>query len=272
MYDRSSPHRYVEDEEAVRRAEELQQKTLKWLERLSSLCSPIRVLVELGCGNGALRNVHPGWVGVDLSIQACKNVLQTGDMRVVAADLHNLPFGSNCVDLVITWATLEHLRRPDVTADEIARILRPGGIAVLGPSWHCRSWTVKRLRFKSYASLSWRLKIEKATIPLRELLLWRAISALPFRVGRELKLLFRAKMPFTFKSLSPELDTNTPHVSDDDAFASIDSHACICYFISHGWRCISHASLLDRVLARHEEIVVIKPFKSKNCSLPRNRR
>ena len=261
MYDRSVPNRYLEDQEEADRAAELKRKTLSWLEKLSSATDvSVRTVLELGCGNGSLREVHHRWIGLELSFRACKNAMERGADRLVTSDLQRLPFGDNSVDVVITWATLEHIARPDIAIQEMVRVIRPGGALILGPSWHCRSWTVKRLPFRMYGALAWRQKIAKATIPVRELLFWRVLSSLPFRLGRELKLAVGAEVAFRFQALEPELDTSVPHVSDDDAFASIDSHMGICYFVSHGWRCISHSDVFRRVLARHEEVVVIKPL------------
>ncbi len=49
----------------------------------------------------------------------------------VIADAHFLPFKSDYLDIVYSIAVLEHVRRPWVVADEIFRVLRPGGHVVL---------------------------------------------------------------------------------------------------------------------------------------------
>lgn len=256
-YDPQTTYKYIQDDDAIRRAAELKRKTRRWLAVSGVDQNREARVLELGCGNGLLRDVHPGWIGVDLSFQACQNALQAGAGRVINADLECLPFAEASFDVVFTWATLEHIPHPDKAMSELARVLRPGGMAIVGPSWHCRSWTVKRLRFRPYSDLPWRLKIEKALIPLRNLFVWRVAGAIPNRLFRELRML-GGQLPLDYRPLVPDMNPNLPHVSDDDAFASIDAHAGICYFASRGWRCISHPGLVKRILARHEEVVVIK--------------
>jgi SAM-dependent methyltransferase len=47
----------------------------------------------------------------------------------VAGDLHRLPFGSESFDVFMAPSIFEHVKRPWVCSAEIARVLRPGGIA-----------------------------------------------------------------------------------------------------------------------------------------------
>jgi SAM-dependent methyltransferase len=257
LYEPSSSCKYIAPEEEVRRAEVLRGKTQRWFGMLG-VCTRLTTVIELGCGNGVLKTVHPGWVGVDLSYQACKNVVAGGG-RGVNGDLEHLPLADGSVDAIISWAALEHVNHPSAALEEIVRVLRPGGFLILGASWNCRFWTVKRLRFRAYASLSLRLRIEKATIPARNLLLWRALCALPTRMRGEISLLLRRPAGrLSYRCMVPQLDATLPHVSDDDAFASIDAHAAICYFVSRGWSCVSHPSAVRRLLVRHEEVVLTK--------------
>lgn len=49
----------------------------------------------------------------------------------VVADAHFLPFKDRTFDIVYSIAVLEHVERPWKVAEEIARVLRPGGHVVL---------------------------------------------------------------------------------------------------------------------------------------------
>ena len=49
----------------------------------------------------------------------------------VIADAHFLPLKGDCFDIVYSIAVLEHVQKPWVVADEIFRVLRPGGYVVL---------------------------------------------------------------------------------------------------------------------------------------------
>jgi SAM-dependent methyltransferase len=46
----------------------------------------------------------------------------------VVGDIQNMPFSDNSFDAVICLAVLEHVQRPWEAADEMLRVLRPGGV------------------------------------------------------------------------------------------------------------------------------------------------
>lgn len=112
-----------------------------------------------------------------------------------------------------------------------------------------------------YANLNRVERIEKALIPIRELLLVRALFALPQRIFDELKIVVGGHQLLRYRALHPRWDLieNYGHVSDDDAVAEIDPHAGICFFKSRGYEIISHPSLTARLTSRHEPLIVRKP-------------
>jgi SAM-dependent methyltransferase len=100
------------------------------------------VAVDLGCGRGedlrllAARHPDPGarLVGVDASAKLIEEAEATADPRVTfsCAPLEGrLPFDDASVDLVHSHNLLECLADPDGFAREVARVLRPGGLAVI---------------------------------------------------------------------------------------------------------------------------------------------
>jgi len=109
------------------------------------------IVVELGCGKGALKQCHPKYIGVDISYVALKKYLD-GKMRI-QADIERIPVKSSFASLVFSIVTLEHVPSPENCLTEIDRILRPGGIAVLAPAWFCRPWAAKGLPVKKYSEL-----------------------------------------------------------------------------------------------------------------------
>jgi SAM-dependent methyltransferase len=62
---------------------------------------------------------HLNFINLDVS-------LATKDLDV-AADAHSLPFANESLDAVYSNAVLEHVQRPWRVAEEIYRVLRPGG-------------------------------------------------------------------------------------------------------------------------------------------------
>jgi SAM-dependent methyltransferase len=227
------------------------QTTLRWLQEIDK---PDLLCVELGCGVGALAEVHPNWVGVEYSLTALTRINRA--RKVVNADMQVLPFSRSSVDFVFSWAALEHVPRPELVLGEIDRILRPGGIALLAPAWHVRSWAATALPIRSYRELRWADRARKALIPLWDSLAWRGCSALPRRLAREVRALAGDVVPFGYQRLKPNL---TEYVyTDCDAFTSMDPHAAVHFYRSRGYEVLSHRTLCERLLSRHEPVVVRK--------------
>jgi SAM-dependent methyltransferase len=88
---------------------------------------PLRVL-DLGCGSRPYETVLEAHslssVGLDV---------QRGPGIDVVASADHLPFGSGTYDVVLATEVIEHTSDVRVSAGEICRVLRPGGIALL--SW-----------------------------------------------------------------------------------------------------------------------------------------
>lgn len=55
-----------------------------------------------------------------------------GRLRLVQADIRELPFSDDSFDLLYTIGTIEHIDEYQRAVDEVARVLRPGGRAVVG--------------------------------------------------------------------------------------------------------------------------------------------
>lgn len=86
------------------------------------------LLVDVGCGNGGylsrLRADRPdlSCVGIDLS---------AGMRPDVVADVRALPLADASVDAVLAMHMLYHLSRPPAGIAELARVLRPDGLALI---------------------------------------------------------------------------------------------------------------------------------------------
>jgi SAM-dependent methyltransferase len=78
--------------------------------------------LDLGCGNSPYASLFPNRVGLDQS--PGRGVAALGDM-------HELPFGSAAFENVLCTEALEHSPNPQAVADEMRRVLRPGGVVIL---------------------------------------------------------------------------------------------------------------------------------------------
>jgi SAM-dependent methyltransferase len=227
--------------------------TRAWLERATLTGVP--VVLELGCGMGALSSLHPAYVGLDFSLPALRRFPRP--VPRFQGDMQRVPVRDRSVDFVVSWAAIEHVPRPDLVLEEVTRVTKPGGLAVLAPAWNVRPWAAKALPVRTYRELPFADRARKASIPLRNSLPWRAAAAFPRRIWRELQLAAGREVAFDYRRLDPELETYT--YTDCDAFTSMDPHAAIVYFASRGWEVLSHPGAMNRMRARHEPVVVRRP-------------
>lgn len=101
------------------------------------LSGPGRAL-ELGCGAGTyvryLASRGYRAVGVDYAVSSLGRAAERDAAGVgvyVAADGYELPFAPASFDLVVCIGVLQALGHPERLLDEIARVVRPGGMLVL---------------------------------------------------------------------------------------------------------------------------------------------
>ncbi|HMF75320.1 MAG TPA: methyltransferase domain-containing protein [Bryobacteraceae bacterium] len=111
------------------------------------LLRPGMRILDCGCGPGAItldlaRLVKPGAVtGIDRSddqFAPARRAAAQEELPVQfhAADIYDLDFPSDSFDGVFAHALFEHLREPEKAAQEIGRVLKPGGFAGLrSPDW-----------------------------------------------------------------------------------------------------------------------------------------
>ncbi|MCZ7862744.1 class I SAM-dependent methyltransferase [Agrobacterium salinitolerans] len=93
-------------------------------------------LIDLGCGTGyylgQLAQRFSRSVGVDIS-EGMLGVAVAGypNVEFLKSDLTDLPFDGGSFDVVLSCRTMTHLSDPRKAIGEIARLLRPGGIAII---------------------------------------------------------------------------------------------------------------------------------------------
>jgi len=103
---------------------------------LSLLPKKINLLVDLGCGAGILINdyLHRAKkvIGIDASSQmlevARKNFANNKKIDLIQANVENLPFIKNQVDVVVASMVLHHISNPALVFLEASKILKTNGL------------------------------------------------------------------------------------------------------------------------------------------------
>ena len=126
------------------------------LEEITAGFSPYRQsnrLLDIGCGAGGLLLAarQNGWnaQGLEVAGQATEHVRSLG-FEVFHGELQQAEFPAEHFDVITAAEILEHLSEPRLLVQEVARILRPGGLfwtttphahglsaRVLGLKWRC---------------------------------------------------------------------------------------------------------------------------------------
>ncbi|KAK6296172.1 hypothetical protein J4Q44_G00338850 [Coregonus suidteri] len=101
---------------------------------LSSL-EPGSILADVGCGNGKYLGVNPEViaVGCDRS-SALVQICSERGFQAFVSDALNVPLRSDACDACISIAVIHHLstqERRQAVVEELARLLRPGGRALI---------------------------------------------------------------------------------------------------------------------------------------------
>jgi SAM-dependent methyltransferase len=95
-------------------------------------------ILDLGCGAGTYVRFLTGLghhvVGLDYSVPSLARAIAADPMRTghyVGGEAYDLPFRSECFDLVLSIGVLQALSYPERALDAMTRVLRPYGILVV---------------------------------------------------------------------------------------------------------------------------------------------
>jgi len=102
-------------------------------------------LLEVGCGQGLFLEhaARAGWhaQGVDVLVPVVEMARSRG-LEVFAGELARAGFERERFDVVTMSEVIEHVVEPVALMREVARVLRPGGVAVLGTG-NAGSWAAR---------------------------------------------------------------------------------------------------------------------------------
>ena len=237
-----------------------QKKILDYYIGFSNLTKNSKVL-EIGCSFALFHNIHRNYIGIDRNPKFFKlaRKLYKKKIRLIVADAIKIPIKEQ-IDFIFSFATIEHIKRPDLVFNEIHRLLKKNGILLLAPAWNCRNYTVQKLEYRNYKELNFSLRISKFFIPLQNNLLFRAMLKLPIRIYDEFIYLLGKKIKFRYSRIYPayNLWDKYPSIADDDAVVNMDAHSAIMHFISRGYKCITHRNFIARFFCRGSFVVFKK--------------
>lgn len=100
-----------------------------------------KIVLDIGCGGGLQAAIfsqyNAKYIGVDFSYYAAKQASEyimtlQGKGITAQADAERLPIMNESIDVVYSHGVLHHTPNTSITFDEIDRVLKPGGKAVIG--------------------------------------------------------------------------------------------------------------------------------------------
>jgi SAM-dependent methyltransferase len=210
--------------------------------------------LEIGCGTGIFAEAVPRFLGLDYSLEL---LLAEGFSRWprICGDARLLPLGDASMSCIFTFNSLEHVPEVDLAFEEMDRVLATNGLLVLKPAWHCARYVTELIHLRKYRELNWRKKSVKMLLPLIKSRPFKLLRRLPSRLWRSLTSGRPSQLRWTMLNPNPN---ELWRGGDVDAVTSLDSHEAILYYRSRGYHCLSHATILRRLLAGHDMVILRK--------------
>lgn len=105
-------------------------------------------ILDIGCGTSMIIMALPRAVGLDLQVKKLRYLRQL-DRRLVQGVLRRLPFREAAFDQVICSQVIEHIPEEGISFEEMARVLTPGGVLVIGtPDYGGKTWPLIERLYK----------------------------------------------------------------------------------------------------------------------------
>lgn len=220
-------------------------------------------ILEIGSGAGKFQDITPDYTGVDI-VPDLKNLYHKP--YVVARDGERYSFEDNSFDAIFSNAVLEHIPTIEMTLREMVRVLKPGGVILINVAWQARPWTAKGYTVWPYSDFDFWGKCVKASIPLRDSVLFRLPIVTIKRISRTIKYLFRKGSPncLDYKKIKPNYEVYW--AADSDACNSINPHAMIIWFRAHNFEVLNYPNLARAFCVRTGSLI-LKKRKTQNAPL-----
>lgn len=97
-------------------------------------------ILDIGCGSSRIVQNLSEPVGMDLALRKLRWLRDPG-RHLVQGDMNRMPFGDGVFDAVISSEVIEHVPRERLDLGELVRVVRPGGLLIVGtPDYGRRLW------------------------------------------------------------------------------------------------------------------------------------
>lgn len=112
-------------------------------------------LLDLGCGTGVLQEQFENrfnikGYGIDTSKQAINYCKKRGLLRVKTFGGGKIPFKNDSFDLLTAIDVLEHIKDDSKALNEIKRVLKKNGIAILLVPAHSKLWSTRDINLEHF--------------------------------------------------------------------------------------------------------------------------
>lgn len=108
-------------------------------------------VVDLGCGGGInsyyIKEKYPDsyLIPIDISFIRCSSCSNNTKVKPVQADIVKIPLKSESVDFVACTMVIEHVQEDALLVEEILRVLKKGGTALVSSVVKCRyAWYFRK--------------------------------------------------------------------------------------------------------------------------------
>src|SRR5215203_1674555 len=137
-------------------------------------------VLEIGSGRGYLQDIVNDYTGLDIS----PSVRRFYHKNFVLGSANSMPFADSTFDGGWSIWVLEHVPNPEAVLAEIRRVLKPGAVFYLFPAWTCNAWAADGYGVRPYSDFRLGGKLVKASVPIRESRLYKAVHRAPVRLMR----------------------------------------------------------------------------------------
>jgi hypothetical protein len=135
------------------------------------------------------------------------------------------------------------------------RVIKPGGVLLLGVAWNCPPWLADGFGVRPYADFTLAGKLVKASIPLRSSVPFVYGYLIPIRVTRLIHYrLTGSDTALRFRRLAPNYDIYWQ--ADSDAAVSLDLFETLLWFQSRGDSCLNCNGTAGELAATGKSLVI----------------